>query len=162
MAQFDTENFIDSVINILKANLDTEIGLINSEKGGSISLPLIPSDHYSFMMLPDELNRTPWISIGIENPIQTETVGPVMSQEVTALIVIGHSGFLGNHSIENVNRLFMRYTEAIKRTILKNFQEIGGYSLVKISQLPFPVQIAEEDNEEIRIVGVSITAAFSS
>jgi len=158
---YDIEYFLGDLTTTLQASLNAAITAINTEKNDSITMDTVLSTSYAFMELPDHSNlKSPWIVVGHEPSIISETCGAGAKSTVRAFIALGHEGLM-SYSTEKLNRIFMRYNRAIRQTILSNFSVIGHFSLLKIEELGFPLQFENKRGETVNVAGVIVTAVLT-
>lgn len=84
---YGIENFLDEIMAMLKANLNSYITDMNSAKG-DFDLPLIDDAAYYAQTLNDEhVNYDDFVFV-FEEQVSTESVGPRLSETYTVIVSI--------------------------------------------------------------------------
>lgn len=170
VTRISAEDVLQKVYDILKANLNTYITTMNSERtgdGNSITLDLIPTgspsgqNAFFFQDVPPDVNVTPWCLVAINSPVDIEMAGPQFSSRFTMIVIISSSKLLAKMNVDKIHRSFMRYTEAVTRCLADNYQALRGFSVLKITQVPQAAEVELEPGEVIRIAGLQLSAAIA-
>lgn len=160
ITRLGAEDVLDAINDMLESQLNTYIVEQNTERADSITLVQIPSGGFFFQELPPDLNINPWVLTAIGTPIEVKARGPAIAKTFTVSVYLGTSGAI-NNKMEDIQRMFMRYTDAICRCVTKNFSILSGFSLTEITQVPQAAEIETQSGEVIRVAGVQMTAVIA-
>lgn len=154
---YDPESYLLAIETHLKANLNTEIASLNSEKNDSIVLKTIVSEAYFLQTLNDTVaNYNPHILIGLDD-IQGNGNGPGTLKVLTFTIVIiledrGEDLFIG--------RRMLRYGRVLEDLLNRSFNKIIPHATFVINSL-VPIAITSvNSNDPYRAVGAQIVASL--
>lgn len=154
----DVETVLDSIETFLKANLNTQIGLMNTEKGGSIVLKTVANEAYIFQSLNNEAaNFNPFVFFGVESST-TEGIGPVTAKRYTAnaIIVLSDDG-----NDTDVGRRVLRYGRVFEDLFNANYDKIQKELKFEVKSLePITFQLINS-NDTYRAVGVELGFDFA-
>jgi hypothetical protein len=158
MAKVDAELFLSRIEALLKADLNSKIEAITTEKGDSLELQPIQSEAFFFQTLGERaVNYNPFVLYAIVDG-QDEGMGPMTRENWVAEVVIlvvdgGQDGAIGKR--------ILRYRRALKEVFQDNWDKIGfGLKLRVKSLSPVSLQLANSD-ETYKMVGVQIEADMS-
>lgn len=158
---YDAETVLKNVEALLKAELDTQIGCINTIKSDAIVLDTIPADHYLFETLDSRVNnfKKPFIMYGLT---ENESKGAQLGNYVETVTVTVEVAFfdcgIKNRSTD-VYKL-LRYREALKRTVLKNPDIFRGYGTPLIKSLN-PASFPFDNKRVILSCGLNVTVSIT-
>ena len=155
---YDLETLLDDIETLVKANLNTKIAAINSEKNDSISLATIDSEAYFFQSLDGkQINYTPFVAYGISNFDSPEDGGHYGAAEIKVSIdVIVCLEDVGQDV--NITKRMLRYQRALKEIIETNFDGLtSGVKLSVQNQLPIDVALLNSSNMH-KAIGITIHA----
>jgi hypothetical protein len=153
----DPETYLLAIETFLKANLNTEIANLNTEKNDSITLMTIVSDAYFLQTLNDTVaNYNPHILIGLDD-IGSSGIGPGTVKTLTFSIIIiledrGEDLLIG--------RRMLRYGRVLEDLLNRSFNKIIPHATFKINSL-VPIAITSvNSNDPYRAVGAQIVTAL--
>lgn len=154
---YDSEEYLLAIQSFLQANLNTEIGNLNTEKNDSIVLKTISTDAYFIQTLNDTVaNYNPHILISLDD-IGGNGIGPGTLKTLTfSLIIIledrGEDLFIG--------RRMLRYGRVLEDILNRSFNKIIPHATFKINSL-VPIAITSvNSNDPYRAVGAQIVTAL--
>lgn len=155
--RFDEEQILANLETVLKANLNTKITAINTEKNDSITLAAIDNNAYVMDVDDKQVNYNPYIIYMIADQT-SEACGPVTAQTLTINIAMIHSD---NGMDLNIVKRMLRYRRALREVIEDNFQKINQCGNVTIESLP--VLSFQKNSSSImsKIVGINIITSFA-
>jgi hypothetical protein len=154
---YDSEEYLLKIQNFLQANLNTEIGNLNTEKNDSIVLKTISNDAYFLQTLNDTVaNYNPHILISLDD-IGSSGIGPGTLKTLTFSIIViledrGEDFFIG--------RRMLRYGRVLEDLLNRSFNKIIPHATFKINSL-VPIAITSvNSNDPYRAVGAQIVTAL--
>ena len=155
MAKFDIETYLLAIETYMKANLNTYIGNLNTEKNDSITLSTVSNDAYFLQTLNDRVaNFDPYILLAIDD-IQGQGIGPgvVKTLVFTAVIVVA------DQSMDLlIGRRMLRYGRVLEDLFNDGFGKIIQGATFKINSL-VPIAITSvNSNDPFRAIGVEIVS----
>ena len=155
--KFDEELILSNLETILKANLNTKIGTINTEKGDSITLATINDNAYIMDVDDKEVNYNPYIIYMIADQT-SESNGPVTSENLIINIALINSD---NGMDKSIVKRMLRYRRALREVIEDNFRNINQCGEVTIESLP--VLSFQKGSSSImsKVVGINIITSFA-
>jgi hypothetical protein len=155
--KYDVEVFLSDIETLLKANLNTKLGSIDTEKNDGITLKTIVSDAYFFQELNSKVaNYNPFILYGVEG-LGTKALEGFAVQEVTVSIVIVVSD---DGDDLNIAKRMLRYSRAIQEVFEENFCLTENAVKLVIQNL-MPVEFNMlNSSESYRAVGVNLIACL--
>lgn len=152
MSMYDIDSWIDDFETFIKANLNTYITQVNTEKSDSL-LKTIDSNAYFFQTMNDRVaNYDPFIFYGISD-LESIGIGPQLSEKymIDLIVVLTDTG----QDLLTGKKL-LRYNRALKEMIKKSWDIIGKGMKLKISSLvPVAFKLANSSNE-YRAIGITI------
>ena len=159
-AQYDTEQFVKDVITVFKANLNTEITALNTEKA-DFDIEQINADAWFFETFgQDALSYNQCVVYGFDDvPEVDEPQEDVFNREVALFIevVMPDSGEL---TAENFVYQLLRYARALETVARKNFDAYQGRTRTKVTALqPLTFQ---RGGKTVRAAGIRLTASMTS
>ena len=158
MAKYDFEDILDDIETVLAANLNTKIGLLNTEKNDGITIPTIKDQAYFLQSLDDSVaNFDPFVIYGLED---IEVIEPGVGRTaekifIYVIIVISDNGRL------NLNKILFRYSRILKEIFKTNFQNknISNRLIVnRLSPVPFS---ALDGSETYKAIGVMLETVLA-
>lgn len=163
---YDEEQMIRDIETTFKANLNTEIGLINTEKGTISGDPLfiedIPSDKYVFETLDKRLLNFKgfFIIYGlVDTPIrEANTENYIEDTTITFQVATFDKG-----EKERSNTLYklLRYRRALKQVIIKNPDIFRSYAKPLVGSLK-PDSFPFSSKSIILTIGLDIRASVTA
>jgi len=151
--KIDPESYLLAIETFLKANLNTEITDLNTEKNDAIVLKSISTDAYFLQTLNDKVaNYNPYILIGLDD-IQSVGIGPATGKKMIFSIVI-----IIQDSIEDllIGRRMLRYGRVLEDLLNRSFNKIICHATFTIQSL-VPIAITSVNtNDPYRAVGVQV------
>lgn len=160
MAKYDTEQFLKDLVTLYKANLNTQITALNTEKG-DFDIDTIESDAWYFQNLNDNVfNNTVFIAYGLEaNAKVSEPQSTNYVKEISVFIEACMADN-GDTSSENVMWQLLRYTRALEEVAFKNYQKIDSRVKIRVKNLE-PTSFLL-DGRLFRSAGINISAALTA
>ena len=157
MARWDIEGVLDALETYLKANLNTKITAINTEKGDSL-LSQVSTSAYNKQVLNEySVNHDPFLILGVIDNISVVGEGPVSIQTFNIDVII----FFSEQSASNTYKLIWRYQRALRETIQDGYNDIFRQVKFKLSGLtPTTIAIKNDSQEHVGI-GVSLTVSIT-
>lgn len=158
MAEYDIEGLCDDIETLLKANLNTYITALNTEKGDSPVLDTIDSDAYFFQTMDGkEAAYSPYVFYGVQDIADGDDVYNVPTHvDITVAIIIADEG----QDVDSAKRMF-RYLRVLKNLFKEKFDSLNNSIKITIkSQVPIELVTLNESRTE-RAVGVTIGADFA-
>lgn len=157
MSKYDPETYLLAIQTFLQANLNTEIGTLNTEKNDAIVLRTISSDAYFLQTLNDTVaNYNPHILIGLDD-IASAGTGPGNVKVLTFSIIIiledrGEDLYIG--------RRMLRYGRVLEDLLNRSFNKIIPHASFKINSL-VPIAITSvNSNDPYRAVGAQVVTSL--
>lgn len=157
MAKFDIESFQDSVLQIIKDNINAKIAEINTEKADSITLETIDTTNAFANDLNEVVvNFDPFVYHGI-SAINPTAIGGATSNNITLFFeVIFAYNADGNSQIRKV----LRYSRILQEIVEEKQRKILGVSNLEIQQLvPLDVRLSESD-QQYKIGGIHLSGTL--
>lgn len=157
---FDTECFISKASELMKAKLNDELALIDTEKGDYI-IDKINPNAWPFQNLNDEVfsysNFCIW---GLyDQPKQTDTLNNNSIKEIKLFFEVVTTDD-GGPINENVFYRMLRYQRALESVAHKNFNKIWSGVKIKVDSLtPSSFDL---DGKTFRTSGILISAALTA
>jgi hypothetical protein len=134
MAKYDIESFISDLDTFLKANLNTQLTVIDAEKNDGITLPPVGADAYFFQTLNDTVtNYNPFVFYGVDQ-VEAEGVGPATRRAYSVDVVLCFTDSGGDAPNVVVKKLF-RYARALEEIFLSNWDKMGRAPKIKVKSL---------------------------
>ncbi len=161
--KFDIESVLKNAVTLVSAQMNTEIGLINTAKGDSLSVPNIPADAYFFASIPKAaFNYKDFVVYGfLANPtiIGAQEDNNIKTIQLFFEVV---SVDAGENFDQNVIYKLLRYSAALESIFLKNSSKLmEGCGKVSVETL-VPSSLFSVDGKMIRSAGVSVTARITA
>jgi hypothetical protein len=108
--------------------------------------------------MPSDGPLTPWLVYGLGDVVEMETNHHQHIKTVTVEIAIGNDKVM-NDTLQNIFKVFSRYTRAIIEVLSENMPKNGVYGRPKFQQYPLPV--ISGAGEVVRLPGVRLTATIA-
>lgn len=166
MIEYDEEYMIDDIVTLFKAQLNTEIDAINSQKGAVsgdvLFLPPIPTDKYTFNSLNKSLLNYKgfFVLYGItDTPIRDAQTDNYI-EDLTINIEIATFD-RGAKDLNNLFKQLLRYRKALKSVIMKNTDVFRGYAKPLVKSLK-PDAFPYDRNVVILSIGLEIKASVTA
>jgi len=158
MPKYDTEDFLDNVKAVLVANLNTKLTAIDAAKTqDTLSLPQVAAAAYAFQGLNEEvINFDPFIVYGVESIVTIPQLQG-SANDVTVSVVLA----LCENGKNEIDRLMLRYSRAMKEVIEENYQSVGkGMKMVVSEFMPISFKFLNSD-DNYKAVGININATIA-
>lgn len=158
MARYDTESMMRDLIAKFQANLNTEIGLINTEKA-DFTIPTINADAWYLNQLPRTFSYKQFVVWGIEEQPVTDTQpgNRISNFKFFFEVVLTDDGAKESEAL--VWKL-LRYTRALEEVARKNFDMFQGRAKAKTQALS-PTTFAI-NGKLYRAAGIRIEASLNA
>ena len=153
----DIETMADDIETFLKANLNTEIGNVNTEKADSITLKTVDSGAYIFQFLNNKVsNFSPFVFYMSMDPESVEGIGPSTGRTLKFLIVIC---LPQSENDQDNPRVMLRYGRSLQIVFEQNYDRISRHATFKVDTLsPVSFKLSTvEGTEEYNAVGVVLS-----
>lgn len=158
MATKDIEDVLDDIETFLKANLNTKIGEVNTEKGDGITLLTIDSGAYFLQSMANTVaNFNPFVFYGISET-RSEGIGPGTAKFyfVDVIIVVTDSG-----NDPDIGRKVLRYNKALVELFENNYARVSGSDRLEVQSLE-PVVFQLINSEDVyRAAGVRLEVVLA-
>lgn len=157
-ARYDLETLLfDDILPMLKANLNTEIALINTEKNDNFVIEAITDNAFAAQSLDDNIDNFKNFVFLMLDDIQAEGRGPATSTAFRVHVMIVSSG--SSNQKESSRRMF-RYLRALKQCFEKNWDTTSKLRIkLHVEQIP-PQDLPENKTEKFKTVGLVISGSF--
>jgi hypothetical protein len=154
----DIETVLDDIETFLKANLNTQIAALNTEKADSITLDTVASDAYILQSLNNTVtNFNPWVFYGIET---TKSDGKGPSTAVTYVINV-IIALTDNGNDTNIGRRMLRYSRVLKDLFETNWRIISDRLTFTVESLE-PISFKLQNNTaSYMAVGVQLETTLA-
>lgn len=165
MAKFDSEDLLDSILQIMTDGLNTKIAAIEAEKvakgkGLTPTLAQIPSGGYILQTWNEKaLNINPAIFYGIEDVTAQDSGANVVAKtyKIFVEIVLTDSGMTNDGS-----RRIARYTRALEEVFKEAFDSVAHISRIKVETVrPVSFRLDTDSSVEVKVGGVSLTMSLA-
>lgn len=154
MAVNDKEVVLDKMETLLKAELNTKLLAIDTEKADGITLKPVSDNAYLKISMNNKLaNYNPFIFLDVLDPA-SEGIATATNQTEgfqAALVLVDNGNDL------DINRRILRYGRALQEIFEKNVYKIcppDEFSVQALAPMPFKLQNSKSD---FRVIGVNIT-----
>mgnify|MGYP007071571673 CR=1 FL=1 len=156
---YDVEDLLDDIQAFVKANLNTIIDEINSEKDDGIDLKHVDNDAYFMQELNSkQANYNPFILFGVSN-IETISNGYDAAANISIEVILIFEDTNGLEA--NIPRLAFRYNRALRDVIRNNWsQRVQAGKLVMEDLLPVPYT-SLNNSKKTRATGVKIITSIA-
>lgn len=152
---YDEEDLLKSIKNFVKANLETEITAINTEKG-DFNIDSISADDAHFVIVGEllDLPNHMYVSFSIDEDIETlNNVDDIMSAPVITIEIA-----FDNPKKANTYYKSLRYMRALYQTVVKyesSTVEVGELKITKAIPM-----LVTNMNRELIVSGVEVSVAI--
>lgn len=152
MKKYDLETFVKDIETVLKADLNTYIIAINTEKA-DWNLSLIDAKAYIFQSLDDKvINFSPCVFYYVDDIVSTG-IGPATMEEISVEIVV----ILSDTKDGKTYFRLLRYLRALKELFNAKFNAIQSHKKIKIDSL-VPIQFALQNSSNfVHAIGIKVT-----
>lgn len=136
----DIEILAADIETFLKANLNTKISAISSEKNDSISLSTIDSAAYFFQSMDEKVaNYDPFVLYGVvEMPISDPVMGCANLKGLTYQVIICMVDNK-NDATKDKSKRALRYSRCLEELFASNYDKIHyGYKFYAQTLTPVP------------------------
>lgn len=163
MAKHDPETIIRDIETFLKANLNTQIASMNTEKSDSITLDTVSSDAYIIQSMSTQVaNFNPFVFIRLFED-ESDGIGPYTAENLLFDAVICFT--VGQNEGEDTGYRLLRYLRIMKDLFEANFNKISGRFQFKVQALePTSFQLVDGEqfsNDMYHAVGVRLSTAIA-
>jgi len=163
---YDEEFMISDIETLFKDKLNSEIDLVNAEKGSvsgdALFIPNIPTDKYNFETMNKSLlnYRGFFVMYGIaDTPIKEQQQGNYIED----LTISFEVSTIDNGSKNLTNKFYqlLRYRRALKAVIMKNPEVFRGYATPLVGSLR-PTAFPYDKQKAILSIGITIKASVTA
>lgn len=153
MANKDLEVIMDDIIAFLKANLNTQITAMNTEKDDGITLSAINDASYQFQSLNNEVaNFDPFILVTTVK-INTEGIGPGTKKEYLIQVIVIKSD---DGQDVNCGRKILRYGRVLSDIFEQKWDKISPSDKINIQSLePVEMELLNSGHK-YQVIGVQL------
>lgn len=153
--RYDAESFLRDIETYMKANLNTQINLINAEKADFL-IDEVDADAYIFQTLDDSVvNYSPCVFYYVEN-IVSEGIGPHTSEDLAIEVVI----ILSDTKDGLLPYKLLRYLRALKDLFNLGFNKVHFNKKLKVESL-VPISFALQNTTSyVHAIGVRLTTVI--
>lgn len=155
MAKHDIEEVLGDIETFLKANLNTEITNLNTEKADSITLATVSSSAYFMQSLNNEIvNHNPFIFYGISQ-VQSRSIGSATAKTYNIQVVLV---IIDGQQVDIGKRL-LRYSRVLSDLFERSWDRITkiGIGKFQVTSLePIAFQLVNS-SDAYRAVGVELS-----
>jgi len=157
MSRLDAEQFIKLLETNMKANLNTEITQLNTDKGDSLLSTVSNSAYIVQTFKGKNLNYDPIVLLYVNDiSLEDYTGGSAISTfEIYCIL-----GFADQNDNNNGYRM-LRYQKAIENYIFSNYRNIFRGVKVAIDSLN-PLTLVLNSSQQINAVGVVLNITLTS
>lgn len=157
--KYDLELLCSDLESLLISNLNTKIGVVNTEKNDTITLKTVDDSAYFFQELNGkQVNYNPFVLYGIEGSTSlAERGGTIEMVTISVIIVIEDDG----QDIAIMKRM-LRYRRCLKEIIQDNFLLATNSNSLKIQSLVPVAFQGINSSENYRAVGINIMSTIDS
>lgn len=156
MAKYDVETFFADLETFMKANLNTKIAAINTEKSDSITLATVADEAYFFQSLDERVaNYNPIIFYGLTSDVESDGIGPYTSKKLKVNVTI----IVNDQNLASLGKRYLRYNRALEEIFLENWDRAvnNGIKLKVTSPVLIDFTLLN-DSQPYRVVGVELEA----
>lgn len=155
----DIEKILDDIDTFLKANLNTQIAALNTEKGDSISLTTVDSDSYFYQSLNNKVaNADPFVFYGVVDSV-SEPAGPVTGVTYTIQVVIAK---VDSGNDPDIGKRILRYGRVLKDLFENKWSSVSGSAKFEVSSLqPAGFDGLLNNSAKYRVVGVNLQTSIA-
>ena len=163
---YDEEQMIRDIRNLFEANLNTEIGCINTEKGAvsgdALFLEDIPTDKYIFETIDKKLLNFKGFFV-LYGLVEYAVEGANIESYIEGTTVTFQIGTFDKGEKERSNIMYklLRYRRAISQVFMKNPDVVRGYAKPLVTRLK-PDSLPFDRNYVIIKSGVDVKASNTS
>ena len=155
--KFDEELLLLNLETIIKANLNTKIAALNTEKNDTISLATVNNSAYIMDVNDKEVNYNPYIIYMISEQT-SEARGPVTIENIIINVALIHSD---NGLDPYIVKRMLRYRRCLKEVIEENFRSISPCDSVTIESLPVLSFQKSNSSYSSKVVGINIITSIA-
>jgi hypothetical protein len=152
--RLDPETYLVRIADFMKANLNTQIAAMNTEKNDSIVLNTVNTDGYAIQSMNEAImNYDPYILVGLDD-IQSRGIGPAVAKTLVfqVIIVVADAA-----SDLNMGLRMLRYMRVMEDFFCQNFNSIFPSAKFKVNSLVPVGPITWNSNDPYRATGVELT-----
>ncbi len=150
---FDTESFLRKSLEVLQANLNSEITKINTDKG-DFTLEAVNAAAWYLNLIPKQFSYPVFILYGIASEELSDFQEGAILKAVTIQFEIGVVDKNWKDSEAAVYRL-LRYRRALEAVVSKNYRSFGNGKKPIVQGLT-PASLTKGDNR-FEFSGINIT-----
>ena len=152
---FDLESLLGEVETILKADLNTKIAAINSEKNDNIDMETISNDAYFLQSLSEKsINYDPFILYGVSQ-FENDDPGNFGFTSTKVLIEIVLVKADEGQDLQIIKKM-LRFQRALREVIEDNFDSISHKVKMQVqSQVPIDLNLLNSSHSH-KAIGITI------
>ena len=166
MSDYDEEQMIRDAETAFKAQLNTEIGLVNTEKGATLGDALfledIPSEKYIFETLDSRLLNYKGFFI-LYGLVDTPLRGANIDNFIEDVTITFQVATFDKGEKERSNTLYklLRYRKALKKVVMKNPDMFRNYAKPLMASLK-PDSFPYDRKNIILTIGIDLKASVTA
>lgn len=153
MVKFDIETLLSDLETFLKANINTYITNLNTEKNDGITVPTISANAYTLQSWNQSItNYDPFILYGI-SAIESDSINGGSSEKYTVEVIVIKAD---NGNDQNIVKKMFRYSRILKDLFEDKFDLVSNkYNITIQSKEPLPFR-PENTSQLYQIVGINL------
>lgn len=158
-ARHDLEELCADVEACMRANLNTQLAIINSEKDDGITLKPVSDGAYFFEYWQERIaNFNPAILYGIEDLSNPEPVPSLMVMQIKLSISL----LLSDDGLDsNIMKRLLRYQRGLIEVFERNWNAVSRSVKFAVSgTTPFPI-VLENRSYPDRIIGITLEGTLA-
>lgn len=157
--KYDVEQLIRDLETMFKANLNTKIGDINTQKG-DFNISTVNESAWFFQHIPQVWNYPVFVIYGFQDIDSNQPQEDNMVQVAESFfeVVIPDSNKASSEA--QVYQL-LRYARALREVAHENFDSLRGYAKLTVTSLT-PTAIELPNGKSLKASGIRISASISA
>lgn len=153
---YDSEQFYKDIETVLKANLNTQLSAIDTEKG-DFTLAPVDTDAYIFQTMNETVaNYNPFLFFG-ESEAVAEGIGPHTKEELTCMVLI----VLEVRNDATSGFRLQRYRRALKKVFENNWNSVNKHVKLTVKSIS-PEPFGQTNSGDLVVaIGVTVEGSFA-
>lgn len=153
----DVEVIVNSFETYMKANLNTYISAINTEKSDSITLATVSASAFFFQSMNDRAaNYDPYVSWGVSQAGSvSEGAGVLRALSFYVILVVSDRG-----EEPELGRKMLRYSRALEDLFSRGWAKIRPDATLRLTNLGEVAFRFQDSQDPYRAVGVELQMQF--
>ena len=152
--RYDFEDLLDKTIAMVKANLNTKLASIDTQKNDGITLKTFDDDEsYFFQSLDDEIiNVDPYLLYGIESIESDSQQYGQSADKITMFFAIIKS----DNNESDIVKIMLRYQRALKEIFEENFTGIEIANKININSYGIVPFESLDQTAKYKAIGLTV------